>query len=49
MIIDEKKQFLAWLGEIKFLLPPKMSLYEARLLWLRKIKEEQELADNENK
>lgn len=46
MIISEKQQFndfLEWMEDAKWILPPKMTLSEARKLFERKIKEEDEM------
>lgn len=40
---NEKQQFLDWLEEIKFMLPPKMKVNEAREIWDRKVREEGEI------
>ena len=40
---NSAKDFIEWLEAIRFLLPPKMTLTESRLLWERKIKEQEEI------
>lgn len=40
--MEYNEEFFEWLDEITYLLPPKMSVHEARLLYDRKIKEEKE-------
>lgn len=37
------KDFFAWLHDAKWYLPPKMTIAEAKLLYERMIKEEEEL------
>ena len=45
--MDNNDDFLDWLEEIKFLLPPHMSVHEARILFNQKVKEERELRDED--
>ncbi len=45
---EKAEKFVEWLEKVKGLLPPKMNLHEARALWERKNKEEEEL-NNEAK
>lgn len=40
--MKHKEQFFKWLEDIKYLLPLSMTLYEARLLFERKLKDEEE-------
>jgi hypothetical protein len=42
------QDFVLWLEDAKWLLPPKMSIEEARLLFERKLKEEDELKDEKS-
>lgn len=42
------KEFVEWLEEAKWILPPKMSIDEARQLFERKIKEEEELKNEKS-
>ena len=42
------EQFVEWLVEARWMLPPKMKISEARELFLRKLKEEEEIL-NETK
>lgn len=44
--MTKNREFLDWLDEMKFLLPPKMSMAEAWELFKRKDKEEKEINDN---
>lgn len=49
MIINEPTPcFFNWLESVKWLLPKEMSLEEARVIWERKIKEEESIG-NERK
>lgn len=42
---DKGRAFVEWLEEAKFVLPPQTRISEARLIWERKIKEEEEFRD----
>lgn len=44
--MNNKQEFLDWLDETKFLLPPLMTVHEARLLFERKTKEEAQILEN---
>lgn len=48
LIGKKAEQFVEWLHEAKFILPPKMRLDEARQLFERKQQEEDELSNEKN-
>ncbi len=43
------EEFVEWLEEAKYCLPPKMSIEEARGVFERKLKEEEELRNESSK
>jgi len=43
----QAEEFVEWLDDIRFLLPPKMRLSECRELFERKLKEENEIKNEE--
>ena len=45
---DKAMDFVIWLEEAKHVLPPQTKISEARLIWERKVKEE-EVIKNEKK
>ncbi len=46
---DKSQEFLDWLEEAMFLLPPKMMISEARELFERKLREEEEIKNETRK
>jgi hypothetical protein len=46
--LNNRCDFFDWLETVTYLLPPKMTVHEAKLLYERKEREEQEIQDEKN-
>lgn len=46
---EKAEKFIKWLEVAAHYLPPKMSIYEARLIYDRKIKEEDDILNEKNR